>query len=446
MRCRPGPHQGVRAIGTDDIARCDRLLLTRGHELAVDPLQSAHVHFDMLAAIDHGRDLPAQVDVHAGMTAHRLVDGLLEFGLEHEVVRLPPRGVRRVPIEVDEHLAVGVDQVVVRQGNRLQPERLHGPDGLQDPHSLVVEVTGTGQTVGLRPAFEHRHGMPSLPEIRREHLSGRSVPDLDHIDIDVSMDQLSCEFIRLVGPGQFRRGGQTFEQPAEVGRILREAEDIVVGADDDDRRTDLGEPSRVVGVDVDDAVLRLELGLTDMGMAHAECVDDRPLLRAELIEVVRPRGQQRPPGAEEIIGQSVPAVDRHPGLQAEPADDLGALTAVEHPLIEPREHRRRDLPGEERGIASGHLVGIGHAHDLAEVHRCLDEARAWGRRSVVYASSSASSARPVRTRSSFHARLTASRIPEDRPCPMNGGMRWAESPMSRVRSRRKVEAMRDRKP
>ena len=65
---------------------------------------------------------------------------------------------------------------------------------------------------------------------------------------------------------------------------------------------------------------------------------------------------------------------------------------------------------------------------------------AWGRRSSSYVSSSASVARPVSTRSSFHARFAASRRPAHIPCPANGGIWWAASPASRTRPRRHCAA------
>ena len=57
-------------------------------------------------------------------------------------------------------------------------------------------------------------------------------------------------------------------------------------------------------------------------------------------------------------------------------------------------------------------------------------------RSCWYVSSSASSARPRCTRSSFQARLSASRNPELIPCPMNGGITCAASPARMIRPER----------
>ena len=48
--------------------------------------------------------------------------------------------------------------------------------------------------------------------------------------------------------------------------------------------------------------------------------------------------------------------------------------------------------------------------------------RAWGIRSARYVSRSESSERSASTRSSFQARLAASRMPEHMPWPANGGI------------------------
>ena len=90
-------------------------------------------------------------------------------------------------------------------------------------------------------------------------------------------------------------------------------------------------------------------------------------------------------------------------------------------------------------LASGSVVRRGEGDGLVAL---IGAATALGRRSSSYVASNAFPARPVSARSSFHARLDASRIPAHIPWPANGGIWCAASPARNARSTCQVSAMR----
>ena len=87
----------------------------------------------------------------------------------------------------------------------------------------------------------------------------------------------------------------------------------------------------------------------------------------------------------------------------------------------------RVVPRRGRGVGSGTQMTLPSSIENSIAWRALGSRSSW------YVSSSASGAWPPRTRSSFQARLAASRMPAHMPCPANGGIWWAASPASSTR-------------
>lgn len=115
------------------------------------------------------------------------------------------------------------------------------------------------------------------------------------------------------------------------------------------------------------------------------------------------------------------------------------MTRHEEPVEKVRERTRSAV----RGI--GRRCRIGSPGELIDRPACLGRVRndsggVWPSLGVVV-SSSASPASPSRTNASFHARLAASRTPEHRPCPRNGGIWCAASPARNTRPLRIALAM-----
>ncbi len=174
----------VRPVGADEIPGGHGLLRPCRRQPLRGLLEFPQAHLDVVGMIRHVDRLPAELDADAGMPAHRLEHRLLEFRLIKEVVRLPPRGRRGVPVDVEQQLAGGIDPVVVGDGNRLQAEGVRRPDPLEDPHDLMVEVAGPRQRIGSRPFVERGDRVPLRPEQCGVHLSDGTESDLNDIDID----------------------------------------------------------------------------------------------------------------------------------------------------------------------------------------------------------------------------------------------------------------------
>ena len=87
---------------------------------------------------------------------------------------------------------------------------------------------------------------------------------------------------------------------------------------------------------------------------------------------------------------------------------------------------RRTPPSYSRGhglVARRSLPGSGTQMTLPELHREVDRSHVRSAGAPVHRWRAGSvPARPLSTRSSFHARLAASRTPAHMPCPANGGI------------------------